>query len=137
MGSSAVVDSASAEPSSFTHHKTKTTEPEVALNNLKSQLNGQIKLMGNQPKDLQVRSSVVGISLARFKLLGKSEDLTRAIELAESATTIEEKSFAALFLRARGRAAAHASRSARRSRWPLKRRQSGRQGQDHACAPTS
>jgi tetratricopeptide (TPR) repeat protein len=50
---------------------------------------------------------VVSISLARFKLLGKSEDLARAIELAEGATKIEEKSFAALFLRARGRAAAH------------------------------
>jgi tetratricopeptide (TPR) repeat protein len=107
VGSDAAAVSASAEASPFIHHKTKTTEPAVALNNLKSQLNGQIKLMAERPKDLQARSAVVSISLARFKLLGKSEDLTRAIELAESATTIEEKSFAALFLRARGRAAAH------------------------------
>lgn len=107
VASATVADSAIAETSAFTHHKTKTTEPAVALNNLKSQLNGQIKLMGNRPNDLQVRSAVVSISLARFKLLGKSEDLERAIELAEGATKIEEKSFAALFLRARGRAAAH------------------------------
>ena len=107
VGSDAATVSASAEASPFIHHKTKTTEPAVALTNLKSQLNGQIKLMADRPKDLQARSAVVSISLARFKLLGKSEDLTRAIELAESATTIEEKSFAALFLRARGRAAAH------------------------------
>jgi len=89
------------------HHTGKTTPADIAVNNLTSQLNGQIKLMGARPKDMSVRASVVTVSLARFKILGKSEDLARAIELAEGATKIEEKSFDALFLRARGRAAAH------------------------------
>jgi tetratricopeptide (TPR) repeat protein len=105
--SDALAASATTDASALTHHRTKTTEPEIALKNLRSQLDGQIRQMERRPKDLQARSGVVTVSLARFKLLGKSEDLERAIELGEGATKIEEKSFAALLLRARGRAAAH------------------------------
>lgn len=106
-GAPASIAVSASSDAPITQYTAKTTSPSIELNNLDAQVQSADKQFGAHPDDFVARTKLVGLLLLRGRVLGKSEDLARAVELAEVGPTAQPKGYEGYLLRARGRSAAH------------------------------
>jgi len=96
-----------APAATFAKSSARTADPEQALRNLDAQLRGIEQQVLDQPKDVELRAKLFASLMMRSQVLGNSDDLAKAAELAEATPAIDPRSPDAYVLRARGRAALH------------------------------
>lgn len=85
----------------------KTESPSISLGNVDAQIRDAEAKLKKEPTDHGAKTKLVGLRLMRFGILGKSEDLSRSVEIAEAEASGEHPTADALILRAKARAAVH------------------------------